>query len=137
MYSSYENFLSRLSDNQNEIISISREDDRVAIAILLYSSVRADGRIKQEETNLYRHLLESYLNVSEDEFINFEDCVSEICKKPDSIDSMIKIIRKMSIEKRREVLNLMKDIALSDKLFHETEVNLVARTAVLLGIETL
>ena len=134
MYSSYNNFLKKLDNTENEIISFSREDDGVAIAILLYSSVHADGRVRQEETLLYRHLLESYLKVPEDEFLNFEKSVSDICNKPDSINSIISIIQKMPIEKRQEVLNLMKDIALSDKLFHEMEVNLVSRTASLLGL---
>lgn len=134
MYSSYESLISMLDANENEIIRISRRDDRVAIAILLYSSVHADGQVRQEEMTLYRHLLESYLNVPEDEFIMFEKAVSDICRKPDSINSIISIIQAMPENRRREVLCLMKDIALSDSMFHEMEVNLMSRTALLLGL---
>lgn len=135
MYSSYDNFLSKLDASDNEIIQLSQKDPRVAIGILLYSTVHADGRVRSEETQLYRHLLESYLNVSEDEFLMFEDLVSETFKKPESIDSIIEIIRQMPEEKRREVLALMKDISLSDKQFHEFEVNLVAKISRLLGLD--
>lgn len=134
MYSSFENFLKVLDAGDNEIIKLSQEDPRIAIGILLYSTVQADGRVKREETQLYRHLLESYLKVSEDEFMMFEDLVSETCKKPDSINSIIQIIREMPESKRREVLKLMKDISLSDKQFHEFEVNLVSRISMLLGL---
>lgn len=135
MYSSFENFIKVLDSGDNEIIKLSRKDPRIAIGILLYSTVQADGRVKSEETLLYRHLLESYLNVSEDEFLMFEEIVSETCNKPDSINSIIEIIRQMPENKRREVLKLMKDISLSDKQFHEFEVNLVSRISTLLGLD--
>ncbi len=135
MYSSFENFIKVLDAGDNQIIKLSQKDPRVAIGILLYSAVHADGRVKQEETQLYRHLLESYLNVSEDEFLMFEEIVSETCNKPDSINSIIEIIRKMPENRRREVLQLMKDISLSDKQFHEFEVNLVSRISTLLGLD--
>lgn len=135
MYSSFENFIKVLDAGDNQIIKLSQKDPRVAIGILLYSAVHADGRVKQEETQLYRHLLESYLNVSEDEFLMFEEIVSEMCNKPDSINSIIEIIRQMPESRRREVLQLMKDISLSDKQFHEFEVNLVSRISTLLGLD--
>ena len=135
MYSSFENFINILDAGDNEVIQLSQKDPRVAIGILLYSAVHADGRVREAETNLYRHLLENYLNVPEDEFLMFEEIVSETCNKPDSINSIIEIIRQMPESKRREVLKLMKDISLSDKQFHEFEVNLVAKIAALLGLE--
>jgi len=135
MYSSFENFIKLLDAGDNEIIKFSEKDPRIAIGILLYSTVHADGRVKVEEVQLYRHLLESYLNVSEDEFLMFEEIVSKTCDKPDSIQSIIEIIRQMPQNKRREVLELMKDISLSDKQFHEFEVNLVSRVANLLGLD--
>lgn len=135
MYSSFENFIKVLDAGDNEIIKLSQEDPRIAIGILLYSAVQADGRVKREETHLYRHLLESYLNVSEDEFLMFEDIVSATCNKPDSINSIIEIIRKMPENRRREVLTLMKDISLSDKQFHEFEVNLVSKISRLLDLD--
>ena len=135
MYSSFENFISILDAGENEVIQLSQKDPRVAIGILLYSTVHADGRVREAETNLYRHLLENYLNVPEDEFLMFEKIVSETSNEPDSINSIIEIIRQMPESKRREVLKLMKDISLSDKQFHEFEVNLVAKIAALLGLE--
>ncbi len=134
MYSSYKNFLNKLDAGDNEIIQLSQEDPRIAIGILLYSAVHADGRVKREETALYRYLLENYLHVTEDEFLMFEELVSETFSKPDSVNSIIEIIRSMPEEKRREVLTLMKDISLSDKQFHEFEVNLVAKISNLLGL---
>ncbi len=135
MYSSFENFISILDAGENEVIQLSQKDPRVAIGILLYSTVHADGRVREAETNLYRHLLENYLNVPEDEFLMFEKIVSETSNEPDSINSIIEILRQMPESKRREVLKLMKDISLSDKQFHEFEVNLVAKIAALLGLE--
>ncbi len=135
MYSTYDNFIKSLVPKDNEVIKLSLKDGRIAIAILLYSAVQADGKIKPEETILYRELLDRYLHVSEDEFIAFEKLVSQICSKPDSIQSIIEIIKKMPRAKRHEVLELMKDISLSDNLFHELEVNLVAKTSALLDLD--
>lgn len=135
MYSSFENFIKVLDAGDNQVIKLSQKDPRVAIGILLYSTMKADGLVKQEETLLYRHLLDSYLNVSEDEFLMFEEIVSETCNKPDSINSIIEIIRQMPESKRREVLKFMKDISISDKQFHEFEVNLVSRVSSLLGLD--
>lgn len=135
MYSSYDSFTELLDIKNNEIIRLSLKDDRIAIAILLYSAVQADGRIRPEETILYRNLLDNYLNISEDEFIAFEELVSETCKKPDSINSIIQIVQNMPETKRREVLELMKDISLSDNMLHEFEVNLVAKMSTLLGLD--
>jgi len=135
MYSSYEAFLRLLDVGNAEIIEISRKDERVAIAILLYNSVQADGCDQPEKMSLYRHLLEDYLNVTEDELILFEERVADICNKPDSIQSIIGIVQQMPENKRRHVLKLMRDIALSDKMFHELEVNFLSRTASLLGLE--
>ncbi len=135
MYSSYDNFLSKLDSGDNQVIQLLQKDPRIAIGILLYTTVHADGRVKQEEINLYRHLLENYLNVSEEEFLMFEELVAETCNKPDSINSIIEIIRQMPESKRREVLTLMKDISLSDKQFHEFEVNLVSKISRLLGLD--
>ena len=134
MYSSFENFIELLDAGDNEVIELSQKDPRIAIGILLYSTIQADGRVRDEETLLYRHLLDKYLNVAEGEFLMFEDKVSEICKKPDSINSIIGIIRQMPEAKRREVLQLMRDISISDKQFHEFEVNLVSKVSDMLGL---
>ena len=134
MYSSFENFIELLDAGDNEVIELSQKDPRIAIGILLYSTIQADGRVRDEETLLYRHLLDKYLNVAEGEFLMFEDKVSEICKKPDSINSIIGIIRQMPEGKRREVLQLMRDISISDKQFHEFEVNLVSKVSDMLGL---
>lgn len=134
MYSTYNCFLEKLDSTDNKIIQLSQQDPRIAIGILLYITVNADGRIRQSETLLYRHMLENYLNVSEDEFLMFEKLVSETFNQPDTIDSITKIIRRMPEDKRREILTLMQDISLSDKQFHEFEVNLLEKISDMLDL---
>ena len=56
-------------------------------------------------------------------------------KNERSLNPFTEIVRKLPEEKRREILTHMQQISVSDRELHEFEINLVARTAQLLGID--
>ena len=134
MYSVVKSFLDRLGDSDNQIRDLSHEDTRTAIAVLYYRVIVVDGRIRPEELHLFRTVLGETLGVTEDELLLFEDHVLELIKTEKSLLPFISIVEKLPIEKRREILRHMEEISLSDRELHEFEINLVARTAELLGL---
>ncbi len=135
MYSIAEKLIRRLNSGGSEKIEISRDDTRLATAVLLYRVIQVDGRIRPEEVELYRRILEKHFDVSPDELSLFESAVEDASQAENTLAPFVDLVRKMPEEKRREIVEFMRDISLSDNEFHEFEVNLVGRTAELLDIE--
>ena len=135
MYAIVDKLFKRLDSSGIEKIEISREDTRLATAVLLYRVIKVDGRVREEEMELYRQILENNLNVSPDELSLFESVVEDVSRSQKTLAPFIELIKKMPDKKRREILEFMHDISLSDNEFHESEVNLVGQTAILLDIE--
>lgn len=137
MYSVVKNFLDLLSNSEDEIIDFKPHDTRTAIAVLYYRAIVVDGRIRTEELAHFRKVLSETLHVTEDEILLFEDKVLDLVKSETSLTPFTNTVRKLPIEKRREILQHMEQISLSDRELHEFEINLVARTAEMLGITDL
>lgn len=137
MYSVVKNFLDLLSNSDDDIIDFKPDDTRTAIAVLYYRVIVVDGRIRSEELAHFRKVLSETLQVTEDELLLFEDKVLDLVKSETSLTPFTNTVRKLPIEKRREILQHMEQISLSDRELHEFEINLVARTAEMLGITDL
>lgn len=135
MYSVVKNFLDLLSTSDDQIIDLKPDDTRTAIAVLYYRVIVVDGRIRSEELAHFRKVLSETLNVTEDELLLFEGQVLDLVKSERSLTPFTNTVRKLPLEKREEILEHMKQISLSDRELHEFEINLVARTAEMLGIE--
>ena len=135
MYSVTKNFLELLGSTEDEIIDFGADDIRTSIAVLYYRVILVDGRIRVEELDHFRKVLSETLDVSEDELLLFEDSVLAQIKNERSLNPFTEIVRKLPEEKRREILTHMQQISVSDRELHEFEINLVARTAQLLGID--
>lgn len=136
MYSKVKSFLEKLGDGDNEVIEFTQEDSRLAIAVLYYRVILVDGRIREAEIERFRSILSDSLDVHEDELILFEQHVLEQSKSEASLFPFTTIIKKLPLEKRVEILRHMQQISISDKELHEFEINLVARTAELIGLDT-
>ncbi|MGB7285838.1 MAG: TerB family tellurite resistance protein [Salaquimonas sp.] len=134
MYSVVKNFLDLLDSSNCEVINFTQDDTRTAIAVLYYRVIVVDGRIRSAELNHFRKVLSETLGVSEDELLLFEEKVLEHVKSETSLFPFTTIVKKLPIEKRLEILEHMKQISISDRELHEFEINLVARTAELLGL---
>jgi len=134
MYAVVRQFLERLGSG-DDLIEYTTGDKRIAMAVLLFRVVTADGKVREEELARYREILEDYLDVTPDEMALFERIVREEADTEQSLFPFTLIVSKMPVETKRMVLSWMRDISLSDNELHEFEINLVARTAELLGID--
>lgn len=134
MYSSVKSFLDRLNSDDHDKIEYTEIDSRIAVAALYYRVIMIDGQVRASELERYRQILNDSLGVSEDELGLFEELVQKNIKSDRSLLPLTTSIRKLPIEKRREILVHMQQISLSDMELHEFEINLVERTAELLDL---
>ena len=134
MYAMVRQFLEQLGAG-DELIEYSAGDKRIAMAALLFRVVTADGKIRNDELARYREILQDELDVSPDEIELFERMVRDEVEHEPSLFPFTTIVSKMPIETKRRILDLMRDLSVSDHELHEFEINLVARTAELLGVD--
>lgn len=133
MYTSVKHFLERL-EKSGDSIHLTIEDTRMAVAVLYYRVVMVDGRIRQEETKHFRDLVCRTLEVTEDELMSFEQEVLRLARQDSNLFPLTNVIRKLSRPQREAILENMKALSISDREYHEFEINLVARAAELLGL---
>ena len=134
MYSSSESFLKLLEADSDDLIKFSRKDPRLAVAVLLYRTVLADGKVRQAEIDAYQEFLDQYLEIPEDELELFERLVREKILATDDMSSMAVIVQSMPESARRDIVGMMQEIAISDDEYHETELNLVSEISRILGL---
>lgn len=135
MYSVVKGLTDLLSGGSGKEIRFSSENVRIAIAVLYYRVILVDGRIRQEELEEYRVLIGKNLSVSEEELLLFEDKVRQAIQSDRTLSSFTEIVQSLPEKQRLEILENMRLISISDRELHEFEINLVAKTAELLGIE--
>ena len=133
MYSSFKTLLKQL-DRSGQGIEFTREDRKLAIALLYYRVIVVDGRVRNEELNRFRQILSENLMITEAELLQFEDDVIERLANDDSTFPLLDTVKKLPLPDRVEILANMHEISISDRELHEFEINLVYRAAELLEI---
>lgn len=135
MYSVVKDLTDLLSGKAGDDILFSEANVRTAIAVLYYRVILVDGRIRDVELEEYRALIGESLSVSEDELLLFEDKVRKAIQSDKTLSSFTDVLKGLPEEQRIEILENMRQISISDRELHEFEINLVAKTAELLGLE--
>ncbi|MEM9277380.1 MAG: TerB family tellurite resistance protein [Pseudomonadota bacterium] len=132
MYSAFKDLFDKLESGDSNAITYKKNDQRLALGILLYRVILVDGRVRPEEVELFRNISETYLQVSEDELPGFESSAKELATSQEVFDQFVNDLKDLSEDKKSEIISFMKDISISDREFHELEVNLVSRIDALL-----
>ena len=135
MYTAVEHLFNSLSAPEKQRIVYLQDDMKLATAVLLYRVIHVDGRERSEEVSCYRHILTDHLQVSEDELELFQSVVEGQSLESDGLDPFIKTIRRMPMKEKQQILEMMQDISISDREYHEVELNLLGKVAKLIGIE--
>lgn len=128
-------FLARLGSPEDGLIEYNVGDKRIAMAVLLFRVMAIDGKVREAELARYREILDDFLDVTEDEMQLFERMVREESDSEESLTPFTDIVSQMPVATKRKVVSLMRDLSVSDDELHEVEINLMARTAELLGVE--
>ena len=134
MYSDLKDYFGRLMADDGQSIQYKQQDARVGLAVLYYRVILVDGRVRYEETERFRQILSDTLEVCEEELILFERKVLDLAREQTSLARLTDGVARMPLEKRRQILRHMQQISVSDRELHEFEINLVARTAELIGL---
>ncbi|MEM9330442.1 MAG: TerB family tellurite resistance protein [Pseudomonadota bacterium] len=132
MYSSFSDLLDKLEAGDSKVITYKKNDNRLALGILLYRVILVDGRVRPEELELFRSIAETYLEVSEEELSSFEQSAKELATSKEVYSQFIHDLKELSDDRKSEIIAFMQDISISDREFHELEVNLVSQIHALL-----
>jgi len=134
MYTDMKILLEKLGNQEEELIEFTPRDTRVAAAVLLFRAIVADGRVREVELKRYREILQDHMGVEPDELRLFENVVRDQSDSETSLFPHTTIVAKMPLKTKREILQFMMEISVSDNELHEFEINLVARAAEMLGL---
>ncbi|MEM7068118.1 MAG: TerB family tellurite resistance protein [Pseudomonadota bacterium] len=132
MYSTYKTLIEQLDSGDQQEITYEKRDLRKALGVLLYRVILVDGRVRHEEVDLFRTIVETSLGITEDELNNFEDAVQALATSEENFGELVKELRVLPQNEKSAIINFMQDISISDKELHELELNLVARVTKLL-----
>ncbi|MGI9350623.1 MAG: TerB family tellurite resistance protein [Rhizobiaceae bacterium] len=132
MYSSFKHLLDRLEGGDGKVITYKNSDSRLMFGIILYRVILVDGHVRSEELELFRRIAETHLDISEDELSGFEETVEELARSREKFDHLIDDLKKLSNNKKDKIIEFMQDISISDREFHELELNLVSQVDALI-----
>ena len=135
MYAKFEKLMTQMGSPEGESINLNVTNLNVILGVLFFSVVKADGRIRPEETMLYNHLIENFLEIGEDERLLFEDAVEERMRSGEQFCDLIGMLKNLPLERKRDVLQFMADISISDRELHEVELNLITEVGRLFELE--
>ena len=131
----FDGLIALLENSKADAIDLKIEDTNLVLGALFMSVVKADGRIRPEETEFYNHLVDNVLKICEDERIAFEDGVEAHLANPKGVSRLVDLLKGLPLEKRREIILHMRDISISDSEYHEIELNLIAKVGQMLGLD--
>ena len=135
MYSNFKGLLDKIESGDESKIEFRHEDTRVVLGVLFFLVMQADGRIRQVEEDLYNDLIDTYLKISEDERLLFEKNVAHRLSETNTVEQLTDSLKDMPDDKKLEVVNLMRDISVSDRELHEVELALIERVKTMLEID--
>ena len=134
MYSTFKHLLDRLESGDGNVITYKNSDSRLMFGIILYRVILVDGHVRDEELELFRRIAETHLDITEDELPGFEDTVEELARSQEKFDHLVNDLRMLSNEKKDKMIAFMQDISISDREFHELELNLVSQVDALIRV---
>ncbi len=135
MYSNFKGLLDDVESGDETKIELHREDTRVVLGVLFCLVMQADGRIRKVEEDLYNSLLDTYLKITEDERLLFEKNVANRLEQTETVDQLTDCLKDMPSDKKSEVIDLMREISVSDRELHEVELALIERVQMMLEVD--
>ncbi len=132
MYSTYKALIEKLESGDEQAITYVKQDPRLALGVVFYREILVDGRVRSEEVELFRTIVETHLGVSEDELHTFEQSAREMATSKETFDLLVNELKVLPEDEKSAIISFMQDISISDREFHELEVNLVSQVSKLL-----
>ncbi len=137
MLDALKKFFKGLSGEQEQAGQLSEDEERLAVAALMFHIITVDGEIGQQELDKLKCVLQQRYELSEEDTQKLMDRARE--RDEDSVDlygftSVLK--RKLEPEQRLKVIEVLWEMGFADGAVHEFEDNTIWRVAELLGVSS-
>ncbi|KZL23208.1 tellurite resistance TerB family protein [Pseudovibrio sp. WM33] len=137
MLDALKKFFKDLSNEQEEAGHFSEDDERLAVAALMFHIIAVDGEIEQQELDQLKRVLQQQYELNEEDTKELMDLAK--VRDEDAVDlygftSVLK--RKLEPEQRLTVIEALWEMVYADGSVHEFEDNTIWRVAELLGVSS-
>lgn len=137
MLESLKKFIKDLSLDKQSDQRFSEDDERLAVAALMFHIIAVDGDIEQQELNQLKAVLQQRYELSEEDTQELMKLAQE--KDNEAVDlygftSVLK--KKLQPEQRLSVIEALWEMVYADGSVHEFEDNTIWRVAELLGVSS-
>lgn len=137
MLESLKKFFKDLSLEKEEDQRFSVDDERLAVAALMFHIIAADGEVEQQELDQLKRVLQQQYELDEEDTKELMQLAKQ--RDDEAIDlygftSILK--RKLEPEQRLKVIEALWEMVFADGVVHEFEDNTVWRVAELLGVSS-
>ena len=135
LWTTFTELLEQVSGGQANAKDLREEELRLAAAALLVHATAIDGEVAPEERRKLRALLQTHFGLGDDETRRL---IREAeVREHDAVDLYrftSVLCAQLDQEGRKQIIEMLWEIAMADRVVHEFESNLVWRVAELLGV---
>ncbi|AEV39365.1 protein containing DUF1332 [Pseudovibrio sp. FO-BEG1] len=137
MLDALKKFFKDLSNEQEEAGRFSEDDERLAVAALMFHIIAVDGEIEQQELDQLKRVLQQQYELNEEDTKELMELAK--VRDEEAVDlygftSVLK--RKLEPEQRLKVIEALWEMVFADGSVHEFEDNTIWRVAELLGVSS-
>lgn len=137
MLESLKKFIKDLSLDKQSDQRFSEDDERLAVAALMFHIIAVDGDVEQQELDQLKAVLQQRYELSEEDTQELMELAQE--KDNEAVDlygftSVLK--KKLEPEQRLTVIEALWEMVYADGSVHEFEDNTIWRVAELLGVSS-
>ncbi|SDR31374.1 TerB family tellurite resistance protein [Pseudovibrio sp. Tun.PSC04-5.I4] len=137
MLESLKKFFKNLTLEKEEDKRFSVDDERLAVAALMFHIIAVDGEIEQQELDQFKRVLQQQYELDEEDTKELMQLAKQ--RDDEAVDlygftSILK--RKLEPEQRLKVIEALWEMVFADGSVHEFEDNTVWRVAELLGVSS-
>ncbi|QUS55369.1 TerB family tellurite resistance protein [Pseudovibrio brasiliensis] len=137
MLDALKKFFKDLSNEQEKAGRFSEDDERLAVAALMFHIIAVDGEIEQQELDQLKRVLQQQYELNEadtKELMELAKVRDEEAVDLYGFTSVLK--RKLEPEQRLKVIEALWEMVFADGSVHEFEDNTIWRVAELLGVSS-
>ncbi len=137
MLDALKKFFKDLSSEQEEASRFSEDDERLAVAALMFHIIAVDGEIEQQELDQLKRVLQQQYELKEEDTKVLMDLARERDENAVDLYGFTSVLkRKLEPEQRLKVIEALWEMVYADGSVHEFEDNTIWRVAELLGVSS-
>ncbi len=137
MLDALKKFFKDLSSDHEEAVRFGEDDERLAVAALMFHIIAVDGDVEQQELDQFKQVLQQQYELTEDDTQELMRLAQERDEEAVDLYGFTSVLkRKMEPEQRLKVIEALWEMVYADGSVHEFEDNTIWRVAELLGVSS-